>query len=312
VIHSAGVLDDGVVAQIDWTRFVKVLAPKVDGGWALHRATRDERLDFFVLYSSIAALLGSPGQSNHASANAFLDALAHYRRACGRPAASLNWGAWLETGAAAGEDVASRAAERGLLGLTPDEGLAALGRLLDPSCPQVGVMRLDWSRFLERHPAGAPRAFFASVPRKAATAAAAPRRAQDLESRLQSASPGGREALLRSEVRAVAVKVLGLQPTEAFDPRRPLQEMGLDSLMAVELRNALGAATGRALPATLLFDYPSVEALVSYLAAEVLGMRATAAGQPSDTKAAVVDAIEDLSDEDVDRLLAEKRGGRRP
>ncbi len=316
VIHSAGVLDDGVVAQLDWPRFARVLAPKVDGGWALHRATRDETLDFFVLYSSIAGLLGSPGQSNHASANSFLDALAHYRRACGRPAVSLNWGAWLETGAAAGEDVASRAAERGLLGLTSDEGLAALERLLDPSSPQVGVMRLDWSRFLERYPAGASRAFFGSVPRKAAREAATTRRAPDLQSRLQSASPGSREALLRSEVRAVAVKVLGLEPSAAFDPRRPLQEMGLDSLMAVELRNALGAATGRALPATLLFDHPSVEALVSYLAAEVLGLRATATAaevaSPSSTRAAVVDAIEDMSDEDVERLLAEKRGGRRP
>ena len=316
VIHSAGVLDDGVVAQLDWPRFARVLAPKVDGGWTLHTATAGQPLDFFVLYSSIASLLGSPGQSNHAAANAFLDSLAHYRRACGLSAASLNWGAWLETGAAARDEVAGRAAERGLLGLAPAEGLAALERLLEPSLPQVGVVRLDWSRFLERYPEGAPRAFFGSVPRRAASQAAPRKTTADLRTRLQSASPGSREALLRSEVRAVAVKVLGLDPSASLDPRRPLQEMGLDSLMAVELRNALGAAVGEVLPATLLFDHPSVEALVTHLASDVLGLRAAApaaeASPAASAKAAVVDAIEDLSDEEVERLLAEKRGGRRP
>jgi len=312
VIHSAGVLDDGVIAQLDWPRFASVLAPKVEGGWALHQTTRGHALDFFVLYSSVASLLGSPGQANHASANAFLDALAHYRRSCGLPAVSLNWGAWLETGAATRNDVAARAAERGVLGLTPSEGLEALGRLLEPASAQVGVVRVDWGRFQERHPGVSARGFLSSVLRETA-AEAAPRPAPaNLRARLQAASPGSREALLRSHVREAAVKVLGLDSAAGLDPRRPLQEMGLDSLMAVELRNALGTAVGQVLPATLLFDHPSVEALVRYLAGEVLGLRGAdpAEAAPVAEKVAAVDAIEELSDEEVERLLAQKRGGR--
>jgi acyl carrier protein len=150
------------------------------------------------------------------------------------------------------------------------------------------------------------------VPRETA-AEAAPRPAPaNLRARLQAASPGSREALLRSHVREAAVKVLGLDSAAGLDPRRPLQEMGLDSLMAVELRNALGTAVGQVLPATLLFDHPSVEALVRYLAGEVLGLRGAdpAEAAPVAEKVAAVDAIEELSDEEVERLLAQKRGGR--
>src|SRR6185503_16441592 len=127
VVHAAGVLDDGVLLQQDDRRFAAVLAPKVAAAWDLHVLTRDVALDQFVLFSSAAALLGSPGQGNHAAANAFLDALAHRRRAEGRAATSVNWGAWRDVGmAAAQENRGDRMAAHGLLGLTTPEGLAAL------------------------------------------------------------------------------------------------------------------------------------------------------------------------------------------
>ena len=308
VIHSAGTLDDGVLTQLDWPRFASVLAPKVDGAWLLHAATRQRRLDFFVLYSSVASLLGSPGQANHAAANAFLDALAHHRRAIGLPAVSLNWGAWEDVGAAARLQVGARAAQQGVRGISPREGLAMLAGLLAPESAQVGVAAIDWPRLLGRYPAGrAPRFLTSAAPHAATPARAASMPAGDLRKRLEEASPGSREHLLRGRVRDEASKVLGLEDAQAIDPKRPLQELGLDSLMAVELRNALGRAVASTLPATLLFDHPTVDALVSFLSTEILGWAVAAPdAAPATSSAVALESIEDLSDDEVDRLLAER------
>jgi acyl carrier protein len=284
------------------------LAAKVDGAWLLHAATRDRRLDFFVMYSSVASLLGSPGQANHAAANAFLDALAHHRRAAGLPAVSLNWGAWEDVGAAARLQVGARAAQQGVRGFSPRDGLAALDRLLAPEAAQVGVAAIDWPRLLARYPAGrTPRFLTSAAPRAAAPARSAGTAAGDLRKRLEEASPGSREHLLRSRVREEASKVLGLEDPQAIDPKRPLHEFGLDSLMAVELRNALGRAVAGTLPATLLFDHPTVDALVSFLSTEVLGWAAAPAdAAPATSSAVALESIEGLSDDEVDRLLAER------
>ena len=311
VIHAAGQLDDGVLAQLDWPRFARVLAPKVEGAWILHAATQDQPLDFFVLYSSVASLLGSPGQANHAAANAFLDALAHYRRACGLPAVSLNWGAWQDVGAAARLQTGERAAQQGVGGIPPRDGLAMLARLLDPSASQVGVAAIDWPKLLGRYPIGrTPRFLASTMPRAATPVGATATPPPDLRRQLEQASPGSREHLLRNHVREESRKVLGLADAEAIDPKRPLQELGLDSLMAVELRNALGRAVGGTLPATLLFDHPTVNALVAFLSMEVLGWVAEVPAGPvqSRSNTDLVGSVEDLSDEEVALLYSEKMG----
>src|SRR5690606_18061361 len=148
IVQSAGVLEDRALLRQDWDSFARVLAPKVDGSWHLHCLTANEDLDFFVLYSSIAALMGPPGQAAHAAANAFLDALPHHRRAAGRPALSIGWGVWTEIGSAAVRGVAEREAGKGVGAISPAEGLRALEAVMCGDAPQVAVMPMDWRRFL--------------------------------------------------------------------------------------------------------------------------------------------------------------------
>src|SRR6185437_7664330 len=148
VIHSAGLLRDGAVANQDWSRFAEVLNPKALGGWRLHRATLRQPLDMFVLFASTAGLLGSRGQANHAAANAFLDQLARHRRALGLPGLSVDWGAWSEIGVAAERRASLDAsiAAAGIGWMTPAQGLAALGRALAGEAAQLAVAAVDWDR----------------------------------------------------------------------------------------------------------------------------------------------------------------------
>ena len=169
VIHAAGVLDDGVLLQQTWERFARVLAPKALGAWHLHRATAGMALDFFVLFSSVAAVLGSAGQGNYAAANAYLDGLAWYRRSRGLPALSLNWGPWGEVGMAAqlAERAQSRRAAGGVALIPPALGVQALGYALASGAPQWTVLPIDWPGFLGSFPAGGEPPLFAGMGRDA-------------------------------------------------------------------------------------------------------------------------------------------------
>ena len=146
IIHAAGVLDDGVITQQTWERFEQVLKAKVDGGWYLHQQTRDLSLDFFVMYSSAASILGSAGQSNYATANAFLDSLAQLRHSQGLPATSINWGPWAESGMATDPLVRSQLARQGVVPLKSETGLAGLERLLANQATQGMILEIDWDR----------------------------------------------------------------------------------------------------------------------------------------------------------------------
>jgi len=315
VIHSAGALADAALLQQDDARFAPVFAAKVRGSRLLDSLTCGDPLDFLVLFSSVASVLGSAGQANHCAANAFLDALAHERRSRGLPALSINWGPWADVGAASDRGVAGRLAAQGLVALSPAQGIAALERLLSGDAVQATVLSANWSRFIAQRAGGD--AFLAEVGAASAGASAAsapsPPTAggEALLERLASAPAGRQRALLAGFLRERACRALGLDVSRAIDPRRPLGELGLDSLLAVELRNTLGKAIGRTLPATLLFDCPNLETLTEYLCAELLGPGSPpAARAPTDESApkadALVDSIEDLTDEEVDRLLARR------
>jgi len=273
VVHAAGVLDDGVIAAQSWPRFAAVMGPKVFGSWNLH--TLCGELDYLVFFSSGASVAGSAGQVNHAAANAFEDALAWHRQAQGLPTLSINWGPWAEIGAAADRKLEQPAV---LQAIAPADGLAALAQAMRRDgarspfeSAQVAVLAGDWARLREQR-GGSPlfselvEATVAGTPSVAAAAAA---QGPTLHERIAAAVPGRRKAVLRDQVRALTVKVLGVSRAEALDVTEPLRQLGLDSLMAVELRNLLGQAVGRTLPATLTFDHPSVAALTEHLAGEV-------------------------------------------
>jgi NAD(P)-dependent dehydrogenase (short-subunit alcohol dehydrogenase family) len=170
IIHAAGVLDDGILLQQDLQRFRHVMAPKIEGAWNVHSQTLDRELDLFVLFSSAASMLGTPGQGNYAAANSFLDALAHHRRAQGKPALSINWGAWLDVGLAAAEsNRGERLALRGMSGITPEQGVEALGQLLDSQSVQTGVMALNLRQWRQSYPKIAGSPLFVSLRRAVLT-----------------------------------------------------------------------------------------------------------------------------------------------
>ena len=318
VVHSAGVFDDGVLSQQDANRFARVFGPKVSGGWLLDRLTRCDPLDWFVMFSSVAAIFGSAGQTNYAAANAFLDLLARERSTRGLPGLSINWGAWTEVGVAADRGLIDRIAAQGLGAITPSQGLVAMERLLEDGRAQVAVQPADWRRFVEKLGGVSQYPFLADVvggakPSPTRTPVVKPRTAE-LRDQLDAAPAARGKSIVAAFVHERALRALGLDSTRALDPRAPLGELGLDSLLAVELRNSIGGAIGVNLPATLLFDYPTVETLTSYLCDEVLE-RANAGEEDPGAKAlvdartgsAVLAGITELSDEEVERLLDGKQ-----
>jgi myxalamid-type polyketide synthase MxaB/epothilone polyketide synthase D len=279
VIHAAGVLDDGVLVQQDADRFRTVTAPKIAGGWNLHELTRHLELDHFVLFSSISSLIGSPGQANYASGNAFLDALAHHRRAAGLPAHSINWGPFSEVGlAAADAKRGARIAQRGIRSLSPSQGLAVLEQLLSLEAPNVGVVPLELEQWLAFNPAAASSPRWSLLLARRSPGGRARAGQSELARSLAHAAPLERREMLERFVVTQVAAVMGIDPFQV-DQAATLTTLGMDSLMAIELRNQLQAALGVQLPATLLWKFPTVAAIVDRL----LSMSLLAGvGTPSD------------------------------
>jgi acyl transferase domain-containing protein/acyl carrier protein/phospholipid N-methyltransferase len=313
VIHAAGVLDDGILRQQNWARFATVSSPKVQGAWHLHQLTQGLPLDFFVLFSSDTSLLGNGGQANHAAANAFLDGLARYRQAQGLVALSINWGAWAEIGAAAQRNIAAQIERKGMGVITPEQGIAALAALLHraraQSIAQVGVTSIDWSKFL---PSDVPPPPFLRYFKQKVTKQI-PK--QTMQQQLHHAADP--YALLTELTLNLVTQTLGWSSSAAVGVEQGFFELGMDSLMSLELRRRLQTSLDCELPSTLAFTYPSVKALVDYLAKVVLKLdRSTPVisthGRLPGYSASTIDDkqlelwVEELSDGEVDTLLDEK------
>ena len=323
VIHSAGTTDDAAMLSLGWDRIRKVMQAKVAGSWNLHVATRNLKLDHFVLFSSGAAFLGSPGQANHAAANEFLAGLAHHRRAQGLPALTMDWGPWRETGAATRGDVLERARAAGLHAISTEGGLRQLELLMNSDAVRVAILPIDWATYLDRIPGGAARAWFNDVRRTTGAFVkqdaaiveherddAAVRATPQLAAKIEAAVAGRRSEVALDGVRAIAGRVLGADTGDGIDPATPLTELGLDSLMAVEMRNRLSSALGRPLPSTLLFNYPSLDALTTFVVKSfdesVIESRPEPASVAQPVPANVAEDLDALTEDEVADLLAEK------
>lgn len=306
VLHAAGQLADATIDRMSRADLRRALDPKLQGGWNLHVATLDDPLEMFVLFSSVAGVLGLAGQANYAAGNAFLDALAHERRRAGRPATSVAWGPWAEIGlAAADARRGDRLAARGLGGLGTVEALDALEQAVLTDLTAVAVMHLDAARWIDAEPSAAVLLGEIAVPTTPDAAARA-----SLADRVATEPPGSRrrtamEAAVRGELAAV-VRV----PAALIDRAQPLEAMGVDSLMALELRNRLETESGLTLSATLAFNHPTVAALAEHLADRLgLALDATdgSAPEPPPDGEATEIAADDLDTMLRDELAAVER-----
>ncbi|EME69375.1 phenolpthiocerol synthesis polyketide synthase ppsA [Paramagnetospirillum caucaseum] len=267
IYHSAGLVDDGMVEGMDWAQFRRVLAPKLDGAWWLHEASRDAGPCDFVLFSSVLSLLGSAGQANYTAANACLDALAAHRRSLGLPALAVNWGPWAEAGMAGGLDERAQAVwqARGLSFISSETGGRAFDLLFGGGLGQVAVAQVDWTAFIGQFAETPP--LLAHLQGKVGAGPAAG--LVELRASLASGSPARRRAALTAFLRQQVTAALGL--SEPIEPGRPLREVGLDSLMAVTLTNRIEAAAGLLIPTFNLIRGPSIDQLIDELWPDTAG-----------------------------------------
>lgn len=308
VVHAAGVLDDGLLVQLTSDRFDGPLRPKIHGGWNLHVLTQRDNLDFFVLYSSVAAVLGSAGQANYAAANAFLDALAHERTRSGLRAISINWGPWSGAGMAAQPDRAERFAWNGLGLIVPDSGLQVLERLMSTMRAQAVVLDADWSRLVQSYPQGDKTQFFAKLVK--IDQAGAETSGIDWRTRLAETDATGGQSLLESLLQSEVARILRLEPARV-DIHVPLNRQGLDSLTAMEVRNRLEAELKVALPVTKFLTGADIVELAGELAGQiaraparavpVVAEQSTSIGQGEARE--ILDQIDQISADQVKELL---------
>jgi len=279
IVHAAGVLDDGIIDNQTAERFTRVMAPKVRGAWHLHKATERLPLDFFVCFSSMASAMGAAGQANYAAANAFLDALAQHRRSLGLPALSIDWGPWASVGMAADLATSGQGVEK----IEVEDGLAVLGELIaaERAGPaQIGVWRANWPAFQKRLPGGEIPAYLSTLIRASASEPArAAAGKEEFLRRLRAAPVSERPPMLESAIRAELGEVLGLDPNQDVPPTQPWADLGVDSLMMVELKNRLENALKVSFPVERLVRDMSTRSLATFVA-EKLGEAPTSEAEP--------------------------------
>ncbi|WP_394834886.1 type I polyketide synthase [Pendulispora rubella] len=296
VVHAAGVLDEGMLAHLTPERLRAAMAPKIDGAWNLHELTRGRELDLFVLFSSVGAILGAPGQANYAAGNAFLGALAHHRRQLGLEATAVDFGPWAGAGQAATVQQARWDAHR-LRPMSADDALRALGQVLGASVTQVAVASIDWEGLLADFRTLPP--FFSEV-----ASGAPPKSGPRLIDRLRAVSLHEADDLLVEHLRGQLGELLGHPPSRPPEPWRGFFELGMDSLSALQFKRRTEAALDLPLATSVVFDYPNVDALSRYLKGRIFGD-----APPASIRAAqadtIADEVEELSAEEVASALLE-------
>jgi len=311
VFHLAMVIDDAPLAALNAERMAKVIGPKAYGAWLLHKGTQDLPLDCFVMYSSISSIFGNPAQGNYGAANAFLDSLAHHRRALGLPALTMNWGVLGGEGyVARNERVAEFLARQGTTELSPGEVMSIMESSLVAGDTQVAAIRVDWTKWrqafrsMQENPLLSR--ILASVESQEGSGVNS-----DWRNKIEAAAPEDREPIIAAAVRDVVGSVLRVKPDSLRDDQ-PLTDLGLDSLMGVEIENSLEATIGVALPPTSLMRARTIGQIAALIASH-MGGKASPAAAAAPVKTEVVASedvdLEALSDEDIDGLLGESEVG---
>lgn len=309
VIHAAMVIDDALLKDLNAERITGVMAPKVIGAWNLHLMTLKEPLDFFVAFSSYTTMIGNPGQGNYVAANAFLDALAHYRRQLGLPALTVNWGAVGDAGyVARNPDVRQKLEYHGVKPMPAGQLLKIMEKLLQHRAIQAGVGHLHWSHLAKNVQ------MIRIPPRLVSLVEAAPgdeSRApgSSLVEELLAVDPAERHTFLSLQIRDQLARILGVSPVK-LDVEKPLLDLGLDSLMAVEIGNQIKVQMGIEVPAMKLMEGLSIEGLSGYIIEQLTA--AVSPGEEFLSRQEAIARVEKLSDEEVDTLLQEMLAPDRP
>ena len=302
VVHAAGVLDDRMLLRQDWAGFERVMGPKISGAWHLHQLTSD--LDFFVMFSSSVGLIGAHGQANYSAANAFLDALAHFRQASGLSALSIAWGPWDNLGMTARMDPRDRErlSQIGLQPISAEDGMAAFARLLEGVSPHVAAMRMDWGQLAATFPV---RPFWIELAEGSGLRAGRP---SAMLQQLRESAAGDRREMLVEHVRQQVAAVLGWGSADQVGPRQKMFDLGMDSLTSVELRHRLQQSLSCSLPLTVAFDYPNAEDLADFILQQLnLEPDQSPAAEPQSPELdEKTERLAEMSDEEVESLLAEK------
>lgn len=311
IIHTAGIASYQTIKDMDIATFESVLRPKVVGTWILHQLTQKMELSFFVGFSSIASVWGSKGQAHYAAANHFLDGMAYYRRQLGMPALSINWGPW-QGGGMASVDTLAWLTRMGVEALQPDLAVAALGYLLGQDCVQTTVANVDWASFKTLYEARGQKALLEQIEtqlQKEDPQVLLQR--HELLQQLQEAPRSKYQELLITHLQKEVASVLGFEPSQLPNPQQGFFEMGMDSLMAVQLKSRLEASLGFSLPATLAFEHPTIKDLAKYLVKEVMSCESlitndSQLSQGKDEQAEALTKIKQLSADKVEASIAQK------
>jgi acyl carrier protein len=304
VFHLAMVIDDAPLAALTPERMRAVIAPKAQGAWLLHEATQKMKLDCFVMFSSISSIFGNPAQGNYSAANAFIDALAHHRQALGLPALTVNWGVLGGEGyVARNERVAEFLARQGTTEISPGEATALLESFLRAGSAQTIAIRVDWGKWrqffrsMQENPLF--ERIFAAIKSEDSVGTT-----NDWRSRIDAAAPAEKQAVISQAVREAVGSVLRVKPDSLRDDQ-PLTDLGLDSLMGVEIETSLEAAVGIALPPTSLMRARTIGQIAVLITGHLGGATTVVPPTPvtpAGEAASAVD-LEAISDEAIDRLL---------